>query len=148
MKGKGDRIISIILFIFCGLYFYLSLSFSIQSRSYPQTTIILLFILTTILFLSTFNKKKELFPKERENKEDNIIVSRVIGIVMITFFYIFLIDKIGFFTITEFFLVGVMYFLGIRSYKILLFVPSLFTLLLFIGFRLLLEVSTPIGILF
>ncbi|HER25378.1 MAG TPA: tripartite tricarboxylate transporter TctB family protein [Candidatus Atribacteria bacterium] len=148
MKGKGDRIISIILFIFCGLYFYLSLSFSIQSRSYPQTTIILLFILTTILFLSTFNKKKELFPKERENKEDNIIVSRVIGIVMITFSYIFLIDKIGFFTITEFFLVGVMYFLGIRSYKILLFVPSLFTLLLFIGFRLLLEVSTPIGILF
>jgi len=149
MKRTGDKIISVVLFIFCALYFYLSLSFSVQSRAYPQATIVLLFFLLILLFLSTFSKKKKLSTiKVNENNKDKVILSRVVGVIFITLLFIFLIGKIGFYITTEFFLVGTMYFLGIRSYKILLLVPSGFTLLLFIGFKLLLEVSTPTGILF
>jgi len=141
-----DRIISIILLIFCVLYFYLSLSLSIQSKTYPQIIILLLSFLSIVLLtIATFKGEKKI---ENKNNKEKIITSRVFCVFIITLVYIFLIEKIGFYIDTEIFLVGLIYFLGVRNLKIVFFVPLLFTFFLFIIFRLLLRIPTPIGILF
>lgn len=150
MGKKADIVISIALFIFCGLYFYLSLSFTPQARFLPQYVIALLFLLTIGLFISALPKKTKNDAQDNveKKKEEPIIFKRVMGVLIISLLYVFLLDKIGFYITTAFYLTIVMYFLGIKNYKLILFITVFFTSIIFIIFKFLLEVSTPKGILF
>lgn len=140
----ADKIISIVMMLFCVIYFNMSLEFSARAKFWPQFMILSLFLLSTILLINSFRKGIDIFLKKSTEK---IIFSRLIGTILLSIFYIFSIYIIGFFSVTFIYIISTMYFLGTRNIKILLFTSILSTLLLYIGFKLLLEISVPKGIL-
>lgn len=142
---KGERIIAIVLIMFCGLYFYLSRNFLPESKFFPRIMIISLFILSVTLLLNTYRRGKKLQSTEIQNK---IILPRLFGAIAISFIYMSLIQIIGFYVMTALFLLIIMYFLGIKNLNILLTVPIISTLFLYVGFRIFLQIPTPRGIFF
>lgn len=140
----ADRIISIVMMLFCVIYFNMSLEFSARAKFWPQFMILFLFLLSIILLINSFRKDINIFSKKNIKK---IIFSRLIGTILLSIFYIFSIHFIGFYSVTFIYIMSTMYFLGIRNVKILLITSIFSTLLLYIAFKLILEVSTPKGIL-
>ena len=145
-KLTGDRMISLILMLFCGLSYYLSFSFSGEARAYPHFMIFCLFFFSLILFVGTFiNSKKE----EKENSsKSKIDISRILNIGILTVAYIVLLNKIGFYSSTAIYLLCAMFLLGIKNIKLLLFVTGIFLLLLYSIFNVFLQLPKPECILF
>ncbi len=145
-KLTGDRVISLFLMFFCGLSYYLSLSFSGEARAYPHFMIFCLFSFSLILFVGTFinSEKKE---KKSSNKS-KIDISRLLNIGILTVAYIVLLSKIGFYSSTAIYLLCAMSLLGIKNIKLLLFVTGIFLLLLYSIFNVFLQLPKPEGILF
>lgn len=141
----ADRIISVVMMLFCVIYFSMSLEFSARAKFWPQFMILFLFLLSILLLINSFRKDINTFSKKNTEK---IIFSRLIGTILLSILYIFSIRFIGFFSVTFIYIISTMYFLGTRNIKILLFTAILSTLLLYVGFKLVLEVPIPGGILF
>jgi len=145
-KLNGDRIISFLLMLFCGLSYYLSFSFSGEARAYPHFMIFCLFFFSLALFVSTFINSKK---KERENSsKSKIDISRLLNIGILTLAYIVLLNKIGFYSSTAIYLLCAMSLLGIKNIKLLLFTTGIFLLLLYSIFNVFLQLPKPEGILF
>jgi magnesium-transporting ATPase (P-type) len=147
-KLNGDRMISLLLMLFCGLSYYLSFSFSGEARAYPHFMIFCIFFFSLVLFVSTFinSKKKE---KEKENSsKSKIDISRLLNIGILTVAYIVLLNKIGFYSSTAIYLLCAMSLLGIKNIKLLLFTTGIFLLLLYSIFNVFLQLPKPEGILF
>jgi len=145
-KLNGDRIISFLLMLFCGLSYYLSFSFSGEARAYPHFMIFCLFFFSLVLFVSTFINSKK---KERENSsKSKIDISRLLNIGILTLAYIVLLNKIGFYSSTAIYLLCAMSLLGIKNIKLLLFTTGIFLLLLYSIFNVFLQLPKPEGILF
>lgn len=145
-KLTGDRMISLILMLFCGLSYYLSFSFSGEARAYPHFMIFCLFFFSLILFVGTFINSKK---KEKENSsKSKIDISRILNIGILTVAYIVLLNKIGFYSSTAIYLLCAMFLLGIKNIKLLLFVTGIFLLLLYSIFNVFLQLPKPEGILF
>lgn len=145
-KLNGDRIISFLLMLFCGLSYYLSFSFSGEARAYPHFMIFCLFFFSLVLFVSTFINSKK---KEKENSsKSKIDISRLLNIGILTLAYIVLLNKIGFYSSTAIYLLCAMSLLGIKNIKLLLFTTGIFLLLLYSIFNVFLQLPKPDGILF
>jgi len=140
----ADRIISVVLILFCVIYYIMSLEFRAKAQPWPQFMIYSLFLVSIILLISSFRKDINVFSKKDTGK---IILSRLIGTILLSLLYIFSINLIGFFSVTFIYMISTMYFLGTRNIKYLLIVSILCTLSFYIGFKLLLELPVPKGIL-
>lgn len=137
----GERLFPILCLIFCGVYYYQTLS--ISSAGYPQVLLIILFILSIIwLLIDIFVKKV------KEDVKENIVLSRVIIFALSSLFYYFLIEIIGFYIITPIFMIFLMYVLGVKNIKLLLGVSIFFTFFLYLAFSIFLSLPAPKGIFF
>ena len=139
----AERLVMILFLIFCGVYYYQTLSFSPDWRGYSQVLLIILSILSIIwLLIDIFIKKAKEYIKE------DIVLSRIITTTLSTIAYIFLLKIIGFHMLTLIFMIFLMYFLGVKNIKLLLGVSIFFTVILYLGFSIFLGLPTPKGIFF
>jgi len=142
MKTK-DQITAIIVFIL-GTVGYLSCSsIPAESAAFPKIIFIFTIILAVLLFISTIFG----LSLKGTGEEGKINYKRIIFLFLLTVLYYLLINPVGYFIVTPIFLFLSSYLLELRKTKILIFYPIGLTLLLYIGFVILLKVPLPIGIL-
>lgn len=146
-KVKIDRIVSLLLILFCGFLYVIANGFPKEAESYPKILIILIISLVLILFTGTFSKKIT----SQENEEEQLLfVDKMKPYITfgLSVIYVFLIDILGFFTSSLLFAVSLMFYLGVRNWKI--YVYSLFGMCLFVYFlfEVQFNVQFPHGILF
>lgn len=114
-------------------------------------TVAILMVLSLAFILKeevVIQKADDNLPEEKESflsTTENYI--KFIGFVLLFFLYIFAFTYVGFFIATLVFLVAAMYFLSVRSIKILLLVPTLLTASIYIVFKMILMISLPTGVL-
>lgn len=143
-----DRIISLFFMIFCGLYYYMSFSFSEQSRGFPHFMIFCLFIFSLWLFIITFKKEiSSNYRKEIKTKK-KLMPLKLLFVIFFTVIYLFLISKIGFYFMTIVYLLTIMYFLGLKNFKFNILISIFTVILIYISFNILLQIRMPEGILF
>ncbi|MGF3104942.1 tripartite tricarboxylate transporter TctB family protein [Rossellomorea sp. DUT-2] len=150
MKTKPDRIISIILLVFAGIY--LALSFQLPAFPYaiidsdvlPKGLGFLLIILAVVLFFQAKDDTEEDRKRRYVKKEDVIILLSVLGALLV---YIFLLEPIGFLLSTILFLLVIPFVLGFKKKLTTVLVAFLFSGIMYYSFNYLLNITLPQGIL-
>jgi len=138
---------SLFLIFFCGLFYYLSFSFTEEARGFPHFMIFFLFLFSLSLFVNTFFSKEKQ-TKDTDTSDNGIDIKRLFYVAALTIIYIVLINKVGFYFTTILYLFYSMYYLGIKNVKLLLLITGIFIIFLYVGFTLFLELPIPEGILF
>ena len=128
-KNKKDIIVSVFLMFFCLIAYYFSLFIKKQGRIYPQIIIFCIFFLSMMLCINVLRNKDEI--KREDTAKNKIIYSNLITIGISMLIYIYLLDKMGFYSSTILFLVFTMvYLLGLNKKYLVLIIVSVFTLLI------------------
>ncbi|WP_158736926.1 tripartite tricarboxylate transporter TctB family protein [Alteribacillus sp. YIM 98480] len=92
--------------------------------------------------------KKEKEEEETESYEvDAPLSKKALSFMVSIFLYLFLIEHIGFVLITIIFLPTLMWLLGTKDWKLLVFLPIIVTGALYVLFVIWLEIPLPTGIL-
>lgn len=127
MKKKlhQDIYISIITYIFTAVMLILGRNIKSAARAYPFLILGLITVLNTILLITTIIKSKKMSAEELDAV--NTIRWSNIRHAMLTFIiiaaYVVIFDILGYFIATALLLVGMMLLLGVRDWKVLVFVP-------------------------
>ncbi len=142
---KADRIISLVMLIFCIWGYVHSSSFTEDARVFPQALMILWGTLSAGLFLSTFKGKEE---REKTLAEGEVSYGRMFAAAALCVIYIWSINLLGFFVATPVFFALTMVALGQNSVKMIALSTAIVTVASFVIFRLILYVPFPEGALF
>jgi len=138
-----DRIIALILIALgLGLY-WISLEFPKGANIFPQFSLGTIIFLAIIMFIMGLKKQETSKPQSRKPGWGRPYI-----IFALTTLYIVSITILGFFVATSAFIVGTMFYLGLRklsSYVIALTIIILFYYVLFVR---LLHVPLPQGLIF
>lgn len=143
---KYDKFLTIALFIIEVFYFCLIKQLPKKAAKYPYFILGLLIILTISLAINTFLLKKN-SNIEDENIFKDMQYAQFFKVIVLSAIYIFLIDIIGFFSITAIYLFVMMISLK-SSFKWSLFSSIVFPIFLYLVFVSFLRVPIPKGILF
>lgn len=144
-----DVVIGIILILFSGWFWFLSLSFPEAAQMFPQLFLIVTFILSILLLITSVivqgKKLREGGPADEKGFFEKLILPcKAYGIMIL---YILGVRIIGFFAATSIFMLGFMYFLKVRRPAVLLGVTAGMDLFLYVMFCLGLKLSLPMGVL-
>ena len=142
---KADRIISLVMLLFCIWGYIHSSSFTEDARVFPQALMILWGALAAALFLSTFRGKEE---REKTLAEGEVSYGRMFAAAALCVIYIWSINLLGFFMATPLFFVITMVVLGQNSLKAIVLSTAIVTVASFVIFRLILYIPFPEGVLF
>lgn len=125
----------------------LSQPFFIYVISILMILMSLIFIFSSLFILGKSNTQEKT-QKVSDDKMDTVDILRVIGTALISIFYIYIIDYLGFYIGSAFIMFVFMIYFGYRKLKFIIF--SIFTILFFIYLVLneALRVFLPSGILF
>ncbi|MBF4694691.1 tripartite tricarboxylate transporter TctB family protein [Fusibacter ferrireducens] len=140
-------IASIVLFIVSGYFFIASNSLPEASAVFPKFVSGTLIILTAIyLFQSIMQMKKD---REKPKQEvSKLVLKKWLYTFIASISYIALLNILGFYLMTPIYLLSLMFLLGVKDKKLAFGVALGSTLIIYIGFSLLLSVPVPMGILF
>ena len=129
MKKKlhQDIYIAIIVYIFAFGMLFLGLNIkSSESKLYPFICLGLIIVLDTILLISAIFNTKLMSPQALE--EANTVrwneIKKPLLIFLGVLVYVVLFDFFGYFVSTAVMMIGFMWLLGVRSWKILILVPA------------------------
>jgi len=143
---KADRIISLVMLLFCTWGYFHSKTFTGDARVFPQALMILWGALSAVLFLSTlFKRGKE---ERKVITEGGISYGRMFAAAILCIVYAWSISLLGFFVATPFFFAVTMIVLGQNSLKVVALATAIVTVASFVIFRLILYVPFPEGALF
>jgi putative tricarboxylic transport membrane protein len=150
MRTKPDRIISLILLVFAGVY--LALSYRLPAFPYaiidsdvlPKGLGYLLIILAIVLFLQAKDDTDEEKKGRYVKKEDVVILFSVLASLLV---YIFLLEPMGFLLSTILFLLVIPFVLGFKKKVTTVLVAFLFSGVMYYSFNYLLNITLPQGIL-
>jgi putative tricarboxylic transport membrane protein len=150
MRTKPDRIISLILLVFAGVY--LALSYRLPAFPYaiidsdvlPKGLGYLLIILAIVLFLQAKDDTDEDKKRRYVKKEDVVILFSVLASLLV---YIFLLEPVGFLLSTILFLLVIPFVLGFKKKVTTVLVAFLFSGVMYYSFNYLLNITLPQGIL-
>ncbi|WP_078427539.1 tripartite tricarboxylate transporter TctB family protein [Alkalihalobacterium alkalinitrilicum] len=149
---KVDWIVPAILLAYgCFYYFYqLGPISHVESNILLIKPVFYLLVLATVTYigLQIFNIaiKKKTVSDDAPVGDEPIHFSRTIGFAISTIIYVFLLEYIGFIIMTFLYMVYLMLFLGVRSYKVLIFVPIIIIFLLYVSSELWLNIRLPKGV--
>jgi hypothetical protein len=142
---RVDKIISLVMLLFCIWGYVHSNSFTEDARVFPQALMIIWGVLSASLFLSTFRGKEE---REKTLVEGEVSYGRMFAAAVLCVIYIWSIDLLGFFVATPLFFALTMVALGQSSLKMIALATAIVTVASFVIFRLILYVPFPEGALF
>lgn len=140
---RTDRIIALVLIILSLALYWISLSFPEGANVFPQFALGAIIFLAVIMLIMDLRKCEPFSP---QSKKPGWI--RPYIIYVLTLLYIVSITVVGFFITTIAFIIGVMFYLGLRnvsSYVIALTVIISFYYFLFVR---VLHVPFPKGLIF
>lgn len=142
-------IASLIILLFCTLFFIESLKLPSTAASLPQIIIMLITILSILMFIQAFIKYKKstkITIKEGVIKE-KINIKRVLIFLGIIVLYIFTIDTIGYFIVTPIFaFISLLYLTSVRFMSVI-FITIGFTVGIYVIFVMFLRIPIPMGLL-
>ena len=145
-----DVIIGMLLIVFSGWFWYLSLAFPEAAQMFPQLFLTVTFLLSALLLISSVVEQSKRIRKGELREGDGFLKQFVLPskAYCIMVLYIVGIRSIGFFVATSVFMAAFMYFLKVRKPFILLGVTAGMDLFLYAMFCVGLKLSLPAGILF
>ncbi|MFD2044844.1 tripartite tricarboxylate transporter TctB family protein [Ornithinibacillus salinisoli] len=149
LKTLNQKLSIVLLFIAIG---YLFLTYQLPSYPYaqidsdvlPKGLGFLLVILAVALFFTKDSETEE--QKERRNIPKKDVLALLVVFVFV-FFYIFLLEVLGFVLTTAIFIFFCSWFLGYRKHITNVVVAILFPLFMYFTFTEFLQISLPQGIL-
>ncbi len=147
---KADRIFSVILGIISVMVFYLSTTFEVGfiidsglgADFFPKAISVILFSLSLILFIKSFESKKcseIIFSKNYKNV-----------LITISYFLVYIgaINIIGYLLATICFLIGMFKFLKVNSNKLIISYSLIFSIFIWYIFNNIFNINLPVGIIF
>ena len=145
---KTDIGVVLFMYVFCGLFLYLSQDLSESSKTYPLFTIWLLFGLTT-LYLIRMLVSTGKYGVESGTDElfDGFKPAQFLFCLAMTVVYMLMVKFIGFFVATIVFMLAVLLFLRVPIKATIIAVVSI-NLLVYLAFVKFLGVRLPQGLLF
>lgn len=150
MLKTMNQKISIFLILFAAGYLYLSYNLKkypyvpVDSDFVPKVLGYLLIALAIFLFFDKSSETEEEKEKRQVPKKEILVLLAVGGMI---FFYIFLLEIIGFVLSSFLFIFGCSWFLGYRKLKTAILVAVLFPLIMYLSFNYLLQIRLPQGLL-
>ncbi|WP_100012679.1 tripartite tricarboxylate transporter TctB family protein [Lentibacillus sediminis] len=140
-------IASVLVLIFCTVFFLESLNYPASAARLPQILIILVALLAIGMFIEAFIKNKKTDVKSAVKKEaEKINVKRVVLFTILIALYIILIDVIGYFIVTPVFLFVAMTYLRATKVYMALILSIGFTVFIYGLFSMFLNIPLPMGI--
>ncbi|WP_125140842.1 tripartite tricarboxylate transporter TctB family protein [Clostridium transplantifaecale] len=145
-----DVVIGIILILFSGWFWYLSLAFPEAAQMFPQLFLTVTFLLSVLLLISSVTAQANKIKKGVLREGDGFLKQFAMPCkaYCIMVLYIIGIRSIGFFVATSVFTAAFMYFLKVRKPLVLLGVTAGMDVFLYAMFCVGLKLSLPAGILF
>lgn len=145
-----DVVIGIILILFSGWFWYLSLAFPEAAQMFPQLFLTVTFLLSVLLLISSVTAQAKKIKKGVPREGDGFLKQFALPCkaYCIMVLYIIGIRSIGFFVATSVFMAAFMYFLKVRKPLVLLGVTAGMDVFLYAMFCVGLKLSLPAGILF
>ena len=145
---KTDIGVVLFMYVFCGLFLYLSQDLSESSKTYPLFTIWLLFGLTT-LYLIRMLVSAGKYGVESGTDElfDGFKPAQFLFCLAMTVVYMLMVKFIGYFVATIVFMLAVLLFLRVPIKATIIAVVSI-NLLVYLAFVKFLGVRLPQGLLF
>ncbi|MDO5725450.1 MAG: tripartite tricarboxylate transporter TctB family protein [Tissierellia bacterium] len=139
---KKDNKLGIALLILSAVFFGMIFRLPDKARLYPLIVTSILAVLTIIHLLIVNLKKSE----EDEKTGEKIEMKQLLTVIIGSFIYIFLIDKVGYVTTTFLYVLGLLIFL-IKDIKKSVFISLAFIIFIYILFKMGLKVPLPKGFL-
>ncbi len=143
---KYDKFLTIALFVIEVFYFYMIKQLPEKAARYPFFVLSILVVLTIILGIKSFLLNNKNSKEEDDGIFKNIEFVQFFEVIGISALYIFLIDIIGFFSITILYLLIIMLLLK-SSLKWSIFTSIVFSIFLYLVFVGFLKVPIPRGFL-
>lgn len=140
-----ENIISSVFIYLMSIYFLVkSFDLPIESAKFPRMVSILLIILTTIYVLQSIRQNS----KESKQKGKDLVIRKLIYVFVTTSLYLISLGVLGYLISTPIYLVATMLLLGSKNKKTIFLVTTISVTLIYVGFKVLLNVPIPQGILF
>ncbi len=145
-----DVVIGLILILFSGWFWFLSLAFPEAAQMFPQLFLTITFLLSVLLLVSSVAEQTKKIKKGENQKEISFVRQFALPCkaYCIMVLYVAGIRLIGFFVATTVFMAVFMYFLKVRKPLVLVCVTAGMDLFLYVMFCVGLKLSLPSGILF
>ena len=145
-----DVIIGMLLILFSGWFWYLSLAFPEAAQMFPQLFLAVTFLLSVLLLMNGVAEQSKRIRRGEFREGEGFLKQFALPCkaYCIMALYIIGIRSIGFFVATSVFMAVFMYFLKVRKPLILLGVTAGMDLFLYGMFCVGLKLSLPMGILF
>ena len=147
-----DLIPSVFLYLLSAYFWIKSYALPIESGKFPRMVAILLTVLVTIhtiqILIKGFKEGKNAENKENHGKDDEFILNRLLFSLGTSVIYVFVINIIGFLLATPIYLVSTMLLLGVNNKKNIAIATMISVALIYVGFKVLLNVPVPQGIIF
>ena len=145
-----DVVIGLILILFSGWFWFLSLAFPEAAQMFPQLFLTVTFLLSVLLLINSLAEQSKKIKKGKSQEGDSFIRQFALPCkaYCIMVLYIAGIRLLGFFAATTVFMAAFMYFLKVRKPLVLLCVTAGMDLFLYAMFCVGLKLSLPSGILF
>lgn len=141
-----ENIISSVFIYLMSIYFLVkSFDLPIESAKFPRMVSILLIILTTIyVFLQSMKNNCQ----ESKQKGKDLVIKKLIYVIITTTLYLISLGVLGYLISTPIYLAVTMILLGSKNKKTIFLVSTISVVLIYVGFKVLLNVPIPQGILF
>ncbi|NEU31811.1 tripartite tricarboxylate transporter TctB family protein [bacterium LRH843] len=147
-----DVYIGIFLLVLAAILFGLSLSIKGEAIVFPIGLVLLLALFAILIMISGFKNREASSVTEEDNgEEENLsldLLRNPFGVLLITFFYILLMNFIGFFPSTALFFICYFLYMGIKGISKYVFIISSFMIIVYVLFTTQLKVFLPAGTLF
>jgi len=146
-----DLMTSALLFI-VSIYFWInSYDLPIESAKFPRMVAILLTVLVAIYTLQVLKKgfedRKKPENNENQKKDSDFSTKNLMFSLGASIVYVFSVNIIGFLLSTPIYLVSLMLLLGVENKKHIAIATIVSVALIYIGFKVLLNVPVPQGII-
>lgn len=157
-KRKLDRMIAFFLMMLCVFLFVVSKGYPNGAGNYPRFLLLVIFLLAAVLMIGAFRKKtREAKPNETQPNPQPEKAAYTAGLTAtltpyLTFgmivLYVIFIGIFGFFTSSFLFAGSLMFFMGVRNWKIYIYSLAGIGLFIYLLFVLQFDVQLPRGIFF
>ncbi|MDI3535318.1 MAG: Tripartite tricarboxylate transporter TctB family [Thermosediminibacterales bacterium] len=147
----GEMVGSLLVFLVCTFYYYMSVELPPQAKFFPQIILIITGVLSLLWFADSirkYAKNKDDESKKPKFKMPPELVKTIVAVLAELVLYVTLISKLGYFITTFLFLTITMYTLKMRRH-VVIFATSI-SVIVVIGlvFGKFLHIQLPKGILF
>lgn len=144
--------VSIFMYLLSSYFLLEALKFPKDSAIFPIGAAIILIFLNTLYLVATIKQKNKLKQSEQadENSEQSHLNPHMSkGFIIVTslcLVYTVLLNTIGFLFLTPIFLIVMMVYIGARNKKVILSLSIVFTLIIYLTFKTIFNISIPTGI--